>query len=210
MVEKDKSVWPAVLLISALVIIGLLANGIYVANVVKDSTNKPVNIDLTPVVNAVNVNSEKIDALTTTLTTETTSEDSVVTTKDDVTEAKAFELANEFINSKDFKKIIFNTLEDDGSDIEEYKDISKIEIIEADVNCMFNDTCRVVYEKIKVYYEAADDEKATFRNFRIKVNDVDYDDDFEDAEVEEYDQTDTILGNGMGMPGYEFITTEYD
>jgi hypothetical protein len=207
MVEKSNSVWPAALFISALLIVGFLVTGFTINTAIKDNA-KTSNVDLKPLTDAISVTNGKIDSLITSLTPTAGEVTGVVATESDAEEEKALALATEFVNSKDFKKIATLTLVNHlSSDIEDYKDISKIEILETSVDCESSD-CEVVFEKVKVYYEAADDEKATFKNFVVIVNNVDYDEQFEDAEVKDYSTSKGIFDNDMDYTGFDVISTE--
>lgn len=182
MVER-KLVWPAVLLVCAL----LILQTFLVVGLVNKNTNlnanKPAVVDLTPVVNAVNSitvespDADKLDVIYSKLT------------EDDVTEAKALELTLESVNSKDFKKAVYNALLDAGVTIEDYRDITEVKVLESDVD---KDT--VTFE-VKVYYFVDGDEeetqKARLDNFDVVVDNLDYDEDFEEAEVNE-DYLDTL------------------
>ena len=103
--------------------------------------------------------------------------------EDEATEAKALELANAELESRDFKEAVSDALVDyDVSvDIENYKDITEIIVKDCDV-----DGNKVSYD-IKVYYIVDGDEdeieKARLDEFTIRVKDLDFDDDFEDAKV---------------------------
>jgi len=99
--------------------------------------------------------------------------------ENNATEAEALRLATESVDSRDFKKAVFDLLED----VESYKDISEIKFVDVDV-----DGNEVSFD-IKVYYFIDGDEDETFKarlnEFTVNVNDLDFDDDFEDAEVDE-------------------------
>jgi len=103
--------------------------------------------------------------------------------EDKETEAKALELATESVQSKDFKKAVFDKLVLFGEDIEEYKDITEVKIKESDV-----DDDEVEFEVI-VYYFTDDDEdntmKAYLNDFTVVIDELDFDEEFEDAEADE-------------------------
>jgi len=103
--------------------------------------------------------------------------------EDEAVEAKALELATESIGSRDFKKAVFETLEDFGVDIDSYKDITEIRVLESDV-----DGDEVEFD-IKVYYfidgDEDETERARFDEFEVTIDDLEFDDDFEDAEVDD-------------------------
>ena len=121
--------------------------------------------------------------------------DNYVITKDDFeeseTESEALELATESIESRDFKKAVYDLLVNDTGlntiaivNIDDYKDITEIDVLDID----FNGKKKVTFE-LKVYYflDGDDDETARARldEFTILINDLDFDDDFEDAEVDD-------------------------
>jgi len=124
-----------------------------------------------------------------------TSSDSYILNKeefeDEATEAKAVELATAELDSRDFKKAIFEALQEfeDEVEIDSYKDITEIRVMDSDV-----DGNEVTFD-VKVYYFLDGDEdetqKARLVKFTIVIDNLDFDDDFEDAEVDE-DYLDTI------------------
>lgn len=109
--------------------------------------------------------------------------------EDEADEAKALELASNELTSRDLKKAIYNALIVEGVNIEDYKDITEIKVIDEDV-----DGDEVEYD-LKVYYMLDGDEDETesarLNEFTIEVDNLDFDDDYEDAEVNE-DYLDTI------------------
>ena len=109
--------------------------------------------------------------------------------EDEADELKALELASNEINSRDLKKAIYDALVLEGVDIEDYKDITKIKVVDEDV-----DDNEVTYD-LKVYYMIDGDEDETesarLNEFTIEVDHLDFDDEYEDAEVNE-DYLDTI------------------
>ncbi len=109
--------------------------------------------------------------------------------EDQADELKALELASDEINSRDLKKAIYDALVVEGVDIENYKDITKIKVVDEDA-----DGNEISYD-LKVYYMLDGDEEETesarLNEFTIEVNDLDFDDNYEDAEVNE-DYLDTI------------------
>jgi hypothetical protein len=94
-------------------------------------------------------------------------------------EDKALELATASVNSRDFKKAVVLLL----TDVESYKDITEVKVKETDV-----DGEEVEFEVI-VYYFTDDDEdnkmKAYLDLFTVAVDDLDFDDEFEDAEADD-------------------------
>lgn len=103
--------------------------------------------------------------------------------EDNMAEDKALELAEESLNSRDFKRAIFDALVSAGADIESYKDITEISILDIDVD---GDEVKV---DAKVFYFIEDDKSEEYKSrlteFTIEIDDLDFDDDFEDAEVNE-------------------------
>ena len=109
----------------------------------------------------------------------------------DETEAEALELATESIESRDFKKAVYDLLVNDTGlntiaivNIDDYKDITEIDVLDID----FNGKKKVTFE-LKVYYfldgDEDETERARLEEFTILINDLDFDDDFEDAEVDD-------------------------
>ncbi len=109
--------------------------------------------------------------------------------EDEADEIKALELASNELDSRDLKKAIYNALLDEEVDIESYKDITRIKVVDEDV-----DGDEVSYD-LKVYYMIDGDEDETesarLNEFTIEVDHLDFDDEYEDAEVNE-DYLDTI------------------
>lgn len=194
MTQETKLVWPTALVAIVLLVSALLWGFASVNSNIKD-LQAPI-VDLTPVVDAVNDLNDKVDTLTTSLgTTDATKLDYIYAkeSESDVTEAKALELATEFVNSKDFKKLAFETLEvctDEKCDVEEYKDITQVKIDETNVDRVGkSDTYTVEFVKVKVYYFVDGDEEETekvlLEDFTVTVDNVDFDKNFEDAEVDD-------------------------
>lgn len=90
------------------------------------------------------------------------------------------------MDTRDFYKDLFNILESK-TDIEEYKDIYDLKIKDVKVNVYQDDA--TVYVEFKVYYYLDGDEeeveKALFKA-KFLVEDLEADDNFEDAEIEDY------------------------
>ena len=109
--------------------------------------------------------------------------------EDQAVEAKALELATESIESRDFKKAVFEKLCVEvnntctNRNIDSYKDITEIRVLEFDV-----DRDKVEFD-IKVYYfidgDEDETERARFDEFEVTIDDLEFDDDFEDAEVDD-------------------------
>lgn len=109
--------------------------------------------------------------------------------EDSVDEAKALELANSAIDSRDLKKAIYDALVDYGVSIENYKDVKEYDVKDVDV-----DGNTVTYDlKVKYVVDGDSDEveKARLNEFTIEVNYLDFDDNYEDTEVNE-DYLDSI------------------
>ena len=110
--------------------------------------------------------------------------------EDEAIEAEAERLALAELDTKDFKKAVFEALDDEGVDIESYKDITDFKIMDSDV-----DDNEVTFD-IKVYYfldgDEDETEKARLEEFTIEIDDLYYEENldegevlFEDAEVNE-------------------------
>ena len=110
--------------------------------------------------------------------------------EDELTEATALELATDSVMSRDFKKAVYDLLVLELRDIEDYKDITEIRILDADV-----DDDEVTFD-VKVYYLIDGDEDETERarldEFDVIIDDLDFDDDFDDAEVDD-DYMDSLV-----------------
>jgi len=115
--------------------------------------------------------------------------------EEEANEAKALELATEYINSKDFKKLVIEALGNENVIIKSHRDITKIVIRDYEVNEDGEDT-NITFE-LKVYYFIDGDKDETGRalleDITLTFEDFDYDDDFEDAEVNELSQTDVVV-----------------
>ena len=112
--------------------------------------------------------------------------------EDDMTEAKAEEMATAEIDTRDFKKAVYGALtsEEWGVDLDSYKDITELKVMDVDV-----DDNEVTLD-LKVYYfldgDEDETEKARLEEFVVVIDDLDFDDDFEDAEVDE-DYLDSLV-----------------
>jgi len=109
--------------------------------------------------------------------------------KEDRTKAKAEELALSEIDSKDFKKDLAAFLESEIEEIEDitYKDITEISV--RDIDTVLEDEEAQVALEFKVYMNnyGDEDEKEKARvEVTMNVEDLDPDEDFEDAEVEDW------------------------
>lgn len=103
--------------------------------------------------------------------------------EDEALEAEALVLATESVESRDFRKAAFFALLEAEVDIDGYKDITEVRILDTDV-----DEDEVEFS-VKLFYFLDDDEDETERarlvDFTVVVDDLDFDDDFEDGEVDE-------------------------
>ena len=112
--------------------------------------------------------------------------------EEDLSDAEALRLAEESVNldDRDFSRALFEALEDFGIDVEDRHDITEIKY-ETDV-----DGDEVEFDKFRVWYFLDGDEdeveKAKLDDFTVTVDDLEFDDDFEDAEVNE-DYMDDLL-----------------
>lgn len=103
--------------------------------------------------------------------------------EDQAIEAESLRLATESVNSKDFKKAAFEALEDfNVTEVENYKDIT-VKILDSDV-----DEDETTFDvKITYFLDGDKDETESARliEFVVTVDDLDYDDNFVDAEVDD-------------------------
>jgi len=112
--------------------------------------------------------------------------------EEDLSDAEALRLAEESVNldDRDFTRALFAALEVFGIDVEDRHDITEIKY-ETDV-----DGDEVEFDKFRVWYFLDGDEdeveKAKLDDFTVTVDDLEFDDDFEDAEVDE-DYMDDLL-----------------
>jgi len=139
-------------IVGIVVLMGLINICTVISYAVSDETN--ASVDLSGVEDKLIVLDQKIDNIT----INEVAEEFVLTKtehEDDATEAKALELATESVLSRDFKKAVFEALENEGRDIEDYKDITKIKIVDVDV-----DGDEVEFD-VKVYYCIDGDEDET-------------------------------------------------
>ena len=104
--------------------------------------------------------------------------------EDETTEAMALELATESVESKAFKRAVYDALVTYGVDIYSYKDITEIQVLDVEVK----NNLKVKFD-VKVFYFIEDDESEEYKSrldvFKVTVDDLDFDDDFDDAEVDE-------------------------
>ncbi len=109
--------------------------------------------------------------------------------EDTLIEKEAEKLVLEEINSRDFKKAVFDALVDHDESIESYKDIT--EIVIKDIDVVVLDEEATVEVDLKVYYYVDGDEDEDFRarleEFDFTVDNLIVEDEFEDAEVEYLD-----------------------
>jgi len=105
--------------------------------------------------------------------------------EEDSIEEKAFELATEVVSldDNDFREAVYDALVLYGIYIDDEDDITKIKVLDSEVNV------NNVTFSVKVYYFIDGDEEETARallkDFTITVDDCDPDEDFEDAEYNE-------------------------
>jgi len=102
--------------------------------------------------------------------------------EDEALEAEASRLATEDVESRDFRKAAFDVLVDFNVSVDSYRDIT-VDIRNTDV-----DENEVEFS-VKLNYFLDEDEDETERarlvDFTVVVDDLDFDDDFEDGEVDD-------------------------
>ena len=187
---QNTNVWPAIVTVAAIL---LILNSLVIFYAVPNEV--AVNVDFSEVNENLVALNDKVVGLQVT-ENETEVLPIIVLTKseqeDEAIEDKAMELALESVDSRDFKKAVFDLLVTENRNIESYKDITEVKIVESEV-----DENEVVFD-VKIYYYLDGDEdeteRARFNEFTIEVDDLDFDDDFEDAEViEDYLDNLTVL-----------------
>lgn len=111
-----------------------------------------------------------------------------------VTEDKAIELATKFLEDKDFKKLLRDllitnnsTLGYDGVDLDSYKDITEVIVNDVEFNrTSSNGNGTVTFDLVVKFFVDGDEEetmKAYVNKVEVKLRKLEFDDDFEDAEV---------------------------
>jgi len=214
--SDNRSVWPAVGVIALLFVIGVL----YVSYKIDNAEPAEAKVDLSGVAKISDLSNleNKFDEFVNKSTVTSVASGSYSLTEkefeDNAIEAKALELATESVNSKDFKKAVYALLVNETHptnktvydlDIESYKDITEVKIREADV-----DDDEVEFEVVVYYYDDGDEDNTmkaylgsyiTVGNstelvdyFTVSVDDLDFDDEFEDASVNE-DYLDNLIIN---------------
>jgi len=105
------------------------------------------------------------------------------------TEAKAEELALEELSTKDFKKELVNFFELHEVDVESYRDIEEVVVKDTNVD-VDNEDATVEFELKISYFEDGDDDEEDLVKAKIlvtfEIEDLNFDEEFEDAEVVEY------------------------
>ena len=108
--------------------------------------------------------------------------------EEDLTEDKAEELARDEMDTKDFLREVFDELEDEGVDIESYKDITDLRVIDSETS-VSGDSAEVTLE-VKVYYfldgDEEEEEKARI-TATFDIEDLDPEEGYEDAEVDDFE-----------------------
>ena len=102
---------------------------------------------------------------------------------------KAEALALDELTTKDFKKVLVESLNDEDTNIESYKDINKVVVKDTEVNVNGEDG-NVEFTLRVYYFEDGDDEESDLESARVKftfeVSDLNADEEFSDAEVVDY------------------------
>lgn len=209
MEQKLNSVWPAVLVICALLIVSQLFVGYGLAGVIKDQTK--AKVDLTSVEDKISGLDGKLGSLDTKLDSV---EQGLTEVKDKVSapdfgtfdeeetmKSKAEELVLAELGTKDFKRAVFDALNlfyngtveysdclsDDSCPVESYKHITDIQVKDTDTEVVVENETAEVTLSVKVYYYVDGDEDEEMRaklvEFVISVKELEYKDEFEDAEV---------------------------
>lgn len=102
-------------------------------------------------------------------------------------ELLAEELALDELDSRDFKKELRSLLNDEGSNIESYKDITSFSVKDTDVD-VHGDEAEVEFELRVYFFEDGDDDEDAIQSARVRVTLMIEDvDESEDAEVADYD-----------------------
>ena len=115
--------------------------------------------------------------------------------KEDRIEEVALELALDELKDRDFEEGLAELLEDEISEVEDidYKDIGRISVRDSDVDVDGEDA--EVFVEFKVYfsnYGDEDEEERARVSVVFDVEDLDEDEDFEDASVEDFGDLELI------------------
>jgi hypothetical protein len=176
--NEVKSVWPAVLVVCAFLVVSQFMLGLTLNNNIKAIDQSEV--DLTGVLGAIAAVDAKVDNIT----TDSDKLDDVyqVVSEHDQEEAKALELATEYLEDKDFLKELALFLSDEKyTNVSlDYKDLS-VEVLDSKVD--YKHGKYTVTFDLKVLEDG--DKIAKVSGFEVKVIDVDFDDEYKDAEVDE-------------------------
>lgn len=176
---NEKSVWPAVLGVCAVVL--LLVNTVAIFNIggtkdvvvpTADEIAAKVKVNVPASTNVV-FNDTAINAKLDKITAEMF--------KDDAKEAKSIALVNDELDTKSFKQDVYALLVDNNASIEDYKDIGSIVIKASDVS-VSGDSASVEYT-LKVSYDSYGDDESAKIKVTFDVIGLDSDN-FEDAEVD--------------------------
>lgn len=116
--------------------------------------------------------------------------------EEEAAENEALKLVMESVNSRDFKRAVFTLLSvEHNVDIEGYQDITEVRVLDSDVD-VDNENAKVELN-VKVYYFLGGDEDETERarlgDFTVEVDRLDFDEDFEDADLVDEDAYLTAL-----------------
>jgi hypothetical protein len=197
---NENKVWPAALLLAAVLIIGLLINTSVIINAVKD--NSQAKIDLSKVATKTDLNTvesslgAKIASVENSVNQSAEADrldqavNSILSTDDEKLKVK--EIADEYLTSKDFKKALAEFLNTESQNVESYKDISSIVIKDSDMTYRDSkDKATVDYELKVTYFNDGDDDEEDAVKARLSVtlnlDELEEDLDFEDANTEESD-----------------------
>ena len=204
--EKTKVPSFAKVLIGLAVVMVLLTGGLFLKGGASVDTSEFITQEQfnTGLTNLGSALSDKIDAIqvsTPAASTDNTSTEVPISSgsytltkgefEDEAIEAKAIELATAYIQSKDFKKLLVGIKGPFGVypvGIEDYKDITEIKVTDTDFKEKKWADDFVEFD-LKVYFNVEGDEEdiayIVIDSVTVKVDNLDFDEDFEDAEVEE-------------------------
>lgn len=193
--NSARVVWPAALVICLVLIAGMWVTALAINN--HTDRQASANQDL-KVPTAAEIAAEVAKQLPAPTASTSVGNESVPVSSDftltkeefekQATEDKALELATDSVNSRDFKKAIYNLLVNSSKpvydlNIESYKDITEVRVKDSEA-----DGDEVDFEVV-VYYFTDDDEdnkmKAYLDGFQVTVDHLDFDENFTDAEVDE-------------------------
>jgi uncharacterized protein YoxC len=181
MTKEISVTWPVALIFCAVLIAGFIGTSAFIIS--ENAKVQSDKLDLTPVTTALADVKASVDALKTTAAEDTTRLDDAVSEilSEQDAKDKALEIASKYIVDEDFIEALTDELNDGWYTVAVDEDDVTVEILDSDVSGS-DETYEVTF-KIKVLEDG--DKIAKINNVVLTVIDVDKEDSYEDAEVDE-------------------------